>query len=233
MKNKGIFKQITMIGLWSLLFSIPKTIYFNFKVLPIKKAIKFPFIISYHIKLHGVSKKSFIVDYDDVSFFSSRIGFEYTAGSFQESKNGLIFIENGKIVLHGPVGWSQGTVISAKNSEIHFGKNFRSNYSAQIVSCDKDIYFGDDVVLGWKCTIKSDDGHYIIKDGVLGEKSKEVIVGNHVWICSNSTLLKGTKIGNDSVVAYDSLIVNKEFGDNVLVGGKPAKVIYHNIDWKE
>lgn len=36
-----------------ILRSIPKTVIFNFKILPVKSAIKMPFIVSYNVKLGG------------------------------------------------------------------------------------------------------------------------------------------------------------------------------------
>lgn len=36
-----------------IFLSIPKTILFNFKVLPLKNAIKMPFIVSYHVRMGG------------------------------------------------------------------------------------------------------------------------------------------------------------------------------------
>lgn len=36
-----------------ILLSIPKTVLFNFKVLPVESAIKMPFVVSYHVRLGG------------------------------------------------------------------------------------------------------------------------------------------------------------------------------------
>ena len=46
-------KQFIRENIAEILFSIPKTIFFNFKVLPIKSAIKMPFVVSYHVKMGG------------------------------------------------------------------------------------------------------------------------------------------------------------------------------------
>ena len=228
-----IIAKVRRISFVDLIFSIPKTIYFNFKILPLSKALKFPFIISRHIKLHGINKKTFIVNFDDLHFASSRIGFEYTVGSFKELKKGLIAAENGAIVLNGNVGLSQGIVLSAKNSKITLGKNFRCNYSSMISSCDDDINIGDDVVLGWNVTIKSEDGHYLIEKGQIKPKSLPVTIGNHVWICSNSSILKGSRIGNDCVIAYGSVVSNRTFSANLLIGGIPAIQRKDSISWQE
>lgn len=40
----------------------------------------------------------------------------------------------------------------------------------------------------------------------------------------NSTILKGVTIGNNVIVGANSL-VNKNFPDNVVIAGNPAKII--------
>ena len=44
------------------ILSIPKTIYFNFKVFPIKYAVHFPFWIAYNTKIKEVHKGSIILN---------------------------------------------------------------------------------------------------------------------------------------------------------------------------
>jgi acetyltransferase-like isoleucine patch superfamily enzyme len=46
-----------------------------------------------------------------------------------------------------------------------------------------------------------------------------------VWIAANTTILKGTKICDNTVVASNSLL-NKEFQEgNCIIAGSPAKVV--------
>ena len=52
----------------------------------------------------------------------------------------------------------------------------------------------------------------------------DISIGNNVWICDNVVILAGAKIGNNCVIAANS-VVNKEFPDNCLIGGVPAKII--------
>lgn len=58
----------------------------------------------------------------------------------------------------------------------------------------------------------------------LGDK-KEVIIGNNVWIGSKVIILKGAKIGDNSIIAAGSVVLGKEYPSNVIIGGNPAKVI--------
>ncbi|NBG65376.1 acyltransferase [Acidiluteibacter ferrifornacis] len=53
---------------------------------------------------------------------------------------------------------------------------------------------------------------------------KNIIIGSNCWIGANSVILGGTVLGNNVTVAAGS-VVNKEYPDNVVIGGVPAKVI--------
>ena len=50
-------KRFLKTHLIEIIMSIPKTIYFNFKVLPVKQALRLPYIVSYHVKLSGINRK--------------------------------------------------------------------------------------------------------------------------------------------------------------------------------
>ena len=56
------------------------------------------------------------------------------------------------------------------------------------------------------------------------DEPEEIIIGDNVWVCINSTILKGTVIGNNCVVAANSVVKGK-FPDNVLIQGNPAVIV--------
>jgi maltose O-acetyltransferase len=55
-------------------------------------------------------------------------------------------------------------------------------------------------------------------------KCKGVCIGNNVFIGANVTVLKGAKIGNNSVIASGS-IVTGHIPDNTVAAGNPCKII--------
>ena len=65
-------KKFLKTHLVEIIMSIPKTIYFNFKVLPVSQAIKFPYIVSYHVKLSGINRKTFLTNDKDLSTCSTQ-----------------------------------------------------------------------------------------------------------------------------------------------------------------
>ena len=64
-----------------------------------------------------------------------------------------------------------------------------------------------------------------------------VVIGNNVWIGANSIVLDGVTLGNNVIVAAGA-VVSKDFGDNCIIGGVPARVIRQSekildVDWWE
>ena len=61
----------------------------------------------------------------------------------------------------------------------------------------------------------------------------EISVGNNCFIGNSTILLPGVALGNNVVVAAGS-VVTKSFGDDVVIGGNPARIIRPiNDEYKE
>lgn len=64
----------------------------------------------------------------------------------------------------------------------------------------------------------------------------KVVIGDYVYIGTNSLIMPGVRIGNHVLIAAGS-IVTKSVPDNVVVAGNPAKIIcsledyYNNIEY--
>lgn len=78
------------------------------------------------------------------------------------------------------------------------------------------------------------DAHTIYnKDGKIINPNKNITIGDHVWICTGSTILKGGSIGNGSILGNSSILI-KDFHNynNCILVGNPAKIIKEDIFWK-
>lgn len=58
----------------------------------------------------------------------------------------------------------------------------------------------------------------------LAGNSKPVIIGNDVWIGTNTTILPGNRIGNGAIIGAGA-VVTKDVPDYTIVGGVPARKI--------
>ncbi len=60
-------------------------------------------------------------------------------------------------------------------------------------------------------------------------EAEPIVIGSNVWIGSFSRICKGVHIGNNSIVAANS-VVTKDVPENVIVAGNPARIVKTNID---
>lgn len=58
----------------------------------------------------------------------------------------------------------------------------------------------------------------------LPDTSGDIIIESNVWICANSIILQGVKIGEGSIVSANS-VVTKSIPPYTIVAGIPAKII--------
>lgn len=61
------------------------------------------------------------------------------------------------------------------------------------------------------------------------DNGKSVIIGNDVWIGSNSIILEGIRIGDGAIIAAGSVVV-KDVDPYCIVGGNPASFIRKRFD---
>jgi len=55
-------------------------------------------------------------------------------------------------------------------------------------------------------------------------RSKPIIIGDNAWIGFGASIMKGVRIGKNSIVAAHS-VVTHDVPDNVIVAGNPAKIV--------
>jgi Acetyltransferase (isoleucine patch superfamily) len=120
-----------------------------------------------------------------------------------------------------------GDIICFPKSKLTIGSGFcNSNVK---IRCTSNIWIGDDVAISHDVTIMDSDAHSILEEGY--EKTKPVRIGNHVWIGSRATILKGVTIGDGAVIAAGA-VVSRDIPPHALAAGVPAKVIKNSIEWK-
>lgn len=104
-----------------------------------------------------------------------------------------------------------------------------TNIGLNIV-CSDLIQIGDDVHIGRDVWIRDNNGgHTVI---IKGYKDKApVIIGDHVWICSNVSITKGVTIGDGAIISANS-VVTTNIPAHSIASGNPAQVIAENVIWR-
>ena len=212
-----------------LLFSLPKTIYFNFRCLSANEAIKLPILIGYNIKLKKCNRGVIsFVNKEKVRPFLVRVGFGGSE-AIVSNRHGIVNIEKGSLVFHGQATFAEGSTLDC-SGHMEIGDHFSTNRNA-FVSCSKEVIIGKDVMLGWDVTIFDAIGHTVYYQGEPKTSQVPIHIGDHVWLCSKSQILKGSEIDDGSIVAWGAIVTKPIKGNNILVGGVPAKKIQDSISW--
>lgn len=94
------------------------------------------------------------------------------------------------------------------------------------------IKIGDDVSIAHAVTVLSvnhiySDLNIPIKD--QGIECRTTEIKPNVWIGAKASILGGVTIGSGSIVASGS-VVTKTIGENVIIGGVPARIIKNRED---
>lgn len=203
------------------------TIYFNFRYLPFRQALKLPIWI---YKPHFISLKgSVIIDTAKIHPGMIRIGFltatAYPNFGFSWNNKGLIIFK-GKCVIG-----NNAFIVTEKNGKIEFGDNFRSTTSLKIVSCI-NIKFGQSVTLGWEVIIMDTNFHplYDMEKKKFKKAYGEIVIGDYNWFAAQCYILHSVHTPERCVFGARSILTRGEKYESYCVyGGSPLRILSRNI----
>lgn len=117
-------------------------------------------------------------------------------------------------------------------STCYIGKNnYFNRRLAAVISERRSFIVGDDCLFSREVWVRTADPHlmYDIETSRRLNPSKDVLVGDHVWIGQRTMLLKGSRMGSGSVLAAGAIASGKAYSSNAVYGGIPAKKISSDI----
>ena len=121
-----------------------------------------------------------------------------------------------------------------EGGEIVIGDNTTTESGCKFASCEgKRIVIGDDCMLSHDVDVRNTDSHSILNDrGERINASADILIGDHVWIGIRSTLLKGSVIPSQCVVAAQSMVTSSlNANEHTIIAGSPARVIKTGVSW--
>lgn len=125
--------------------------------------------------------------------------------------------------------------IDGEKGMIKIGKNTTIEEAVIDASEGSKVVIGRECMISYGVDIRSNDGHGIYFLDNLQErinKSKNVLIGDHVWIGKNVQCLKGTVVRDNSIIGAGSLVTKKFKDANVIIVGRPAEIKQRGITWK-
>ncbi|MEZ0117655.1 acyltransferase [Heyndrickxia coagulans] len=131
--------------------------------------------------------------------------------------------------LSNLIGLYQRTIIVTRtpNAEIRIGDNV--GISGATIYARKKITIGDNTLIGGNTKILDNDFHPVNSE--IRKKTpndnigvRPIEIGENVFIGCNCLILKGSKIGKNTVIGAGS-IVSGEIPANCVAAGNPVKII--------
>jgi acetyltransferase-like isoleucine patch superfamily enzyme len=159
--------------------------------------------------------------------FSSR-GVPYLSNKGYMSFGRNFTINN--ILIANPIGRNyKSAFVIKKNASLIIGSNV--GVSGATIVCHRKVIIGNNVKLGGNVCVYDTDFHSINSSERFDIEAdqnftirEEVTIEDGVFIGAHSTILKGVRIGKNSVIGACSL-VSKDIPSNEIWGGNPARFI--------
>lgn len=143
---------------------------------------------------------------------------------------------NNRIIIGGGVGAKDLKIYCAdKNCMVQVKDDTQIAGMTELATMEgTKIVVGRDCLFSANITLRAGDSHSVV-DAISGERlnpSKDIVIGDHVWIGNTVIVTKGTTIGDNSVVATGAVVAGKAYPVCSAIGGNPAKVIKEGINWR-
>ena len=121
------------------------------------------------------------------------------------------------------------SIFVGKNTTMH-GRGARTVHFA--LDEGTKVIVGEDCMFSNDIQVRSSDSHSIVNlEGKRLNHAKDITIGNHCWIGLRSTILKGAKIADNTIVASGSICTKRYEENNVILAGNPAKIVKNDVNW--
>lgn len=95
------------------------------------------------------------------------------------------------------------------------------------------IRIGSDCMFSAEIDMRTGDSHSIL-DAACENRinpSKDIRIGDHVWIGYRVIILKGVEISDASIVGTGSVVTKSFTTGHSIIAGNPARLVKSGIDW--
>lgn len=212
--------------------NIPYTLYFNFRSMPFKQAIKCPVYIYGFPRFYNLSGK--VICPGKIKKGMVRINIQNCFYAGPENGSGQTEICNqGTIIFRGEARFGCGSkFVVSPNATIDFGAHVWCNHNC-LFNCFKKITIGEKTRMAHRVQIMDTNFHYNanLTTRKVSNYLGTIEIAEKCWLANSCTIMKGTKLSKQTIIASHSL-VNKDFSHldaGSFIGGMPAKFITNNI----
>lgn len=198
----------------------------NFRLLPFKQAIKFPILIYGKVSIYGLAGKVIF----DCPIKRGIIIIGKNTDKFSAHNRSLLEL-NGTIIFKGSFMASNGVTIQVSHGALLEVGDIVSLGSCAKLRCYYWISIGCGTGIVEECQIFDTNFHCTkdVSTGIVSKPCDKITIGKYCWVGNRTTIMKGTFLADDTIVASNSLL-NKNYEAKYeekfpILGGIPAKLI--------
>jgi acetyltransferase-like isoleucine patch superfamily enzyme len=198
-----------------------KTLYYNFRLFPFHTAKKLPLYIHCGVKTYQMGKIR----------IEGRISRRMIAiGGYGLKSQGVSKIVNkGEIVFKGPVILGGSTIIENLGQIVFEGETVAGEGNLFLIQ--KQLTIGQYTRIGFHCLWMDSNYHYMLHlpTGEIKTNKQAIHIGRCNWIASYTTVKKGTRTPDYTIVAAPNALLMKDytslFPPCSIIGGMPVRLI--------
>ncbi|MDR2497691.1 MAG: hypothetical protein LBD21_11270 [Tannerellaceae bacterium] len=202
----------------SLRINLPKTIWYNFRCLPLGQACRLPLRIHSMVKVYKMGK---IRIEGKVSHAMISIG-----GYNLKGQGYTKILNRGEIVFRGKLILGGGCVIDNAGQIVFEGETLITECVTFLIQ--RRLHVGEYGRIGFHSMIMDTDYHYMINihTGEVRDNCREIVLGPYNWIGGRTIVKKGVRTPAYTIVAAGSMLTKdytatlEPFG---TLAGSPAK----------
>ena len=119
------------------------------------------------------------------------------------------------------------------NNSISIGEHTKIMGQTHLAAIEgTKITIGQDCLFSSGVQVRTGDSHSMLDlQGKRINPSEDITIGDHVWMGTQTTCLKGAGVADHSVVGACALVTKKFTEANCALAGVPAKIVKRDVDW--
>lgn len=153
---------------------------------------------------------------NSINFWGWTSFFRYPNSTLHVGKNTLFNSSS----YGNRIGINHKCIITTHTSEASLMIGKHVGMTSTTINCWSSIAIGDDVRIGANCIIMDGDFHH---DDTRVSPPRPIVIEDNVWLGAGTTILKGVRIGRNSIIGMNST-VTKDIPANCIAAGNPCTV---------
>lgn len=144
---------------------------------------------------------------------------------------------NGTIFIGDRCKFSSNVSVSATcGGKISIGEKSTMETNGVIsASFDAHVILGQDCMISYFVLLRAGNSHNMIDLDALenfdDNTTRDVILGDHVWVGMRATIMNGVEIGSGSTVGANSFVCKRKFPSNCCLAGNPTRILREHTAW--